>query len=313
MREYPIVDGVPLLIAGLREYVQNQAAALWERRDWQPRTTTLLGDCLGPNTAWDQLRQHQSSYVWDHFAAHDPDEPAAPPQPGGPVRMLERAVELAGPFPVGPAVDVGCAVGGATWKLAQLVQGLVLGIDLNFGFLRTAWQILRSGQVQYDRRRVGLVYDRRTFAIPQARGEQIDFWAADALSLPLPESSFDSAVALNVLDSIADPYRLLLALAAAVRPGGRLVVACPFDWSAQATPLERWLGGHSQRGPNQGASEPVVRALVSARDAGSPGLWRTLAEDPSVPWQVRLHDRSYVQYRAWLLVAERTEAPVAMA
>ena len=43
---------------------------------------------------------------------------------------------------------------------------------------------------------------------------------------------------------------------------GGLVLTTPYDWSA-AVPVDAWLGGHSQRGPHQGSSEPILRGLLT--------------------------------------------------
>ena len=78
------------------------------------------------------------------------------------------------------------------------------------------------------------------------------------------------------------------------------------DWSPSATPLEHWLGGHSQRSPGAGASEPVLRALLTpgAHPQSVAGL-QLEREMESLPWQVRTHDRAWMHYRTHLVVARR--------
>ena len=82
-------------------------------------------------------------------------------------------------------------------------------------------------------------------------------------------------------------------------PGGQLILATPWDWSPAATAVEGWLGGHSQRGGNRGAAEPVLRRLLS-----SAGL-DIIAERQRQPWRVRLHDRAVVEYETHLVVARK--------
>ncbi len=69
---------------------------------------------------------------------------------------------------------------------------------------------------------------------------------------------------------------------------------------------EAWIGGHSQRGVHRGSSEHLLRSLLTpgAHPAAIDGV-RIIADDESLPWRVRLHDRSAVDYRTHLIVAEK--------
>ena len=196
-----------------------------------------------------------------------------------------------------------------TFELAARTGRPVVGVDLGYAMLRLAAQTLREGRVRYPRRRVGLVYDRRDFAVRFSSKENVDFWACDALALPFPPGTFAAVLGLNVLDCVQSPHDLLAALPRLLAPGGKAILSTPYDWSPNATPVEAWLGGHSQRGETAGASEPVLRALLTpgAHPASIEGL-RIVAEEPSLPWRVRLHERAVMEYRVDLMVAER--APV---
>ena len=225
--------------------------------------------------------------------------------PGSVVRVLEKGLELGGEIPEGPLLDLGCAVGRTTFELAAHTGRLVLGVDLSYAMLRLAARVLREGRVRYPRRRVGLVYDRRDFPASFTGAENVDFWACDALALPFPTGTFAAVVGLNVLDCVQSPHDLLASLPRLFVEGGKAILSTPYDWSPNATPVEAWLGGHSQRGENAGASEPVLRALLTpgTHPAAIEGL-RILAEEPSLSWRVRLHDRAVMEYRVHLLAAE---------
>jgi SAM-dependent methyltransferase len=170
--------------------------------------------------------------------------------------------------------------------------------------LRLAAGVLRTGEVVYPRRRVGVVHDRRRFPARFPAAPSVDFWACDAAALPFADGTFALATALNVVDCAAAPAAVLASVACALAPGGKLVVSTPYDWSTAATPIEGWLGGHSQRGPDAGASEPLLRALLDGRHPGTVAGLRALGE-AEIPWRVRLHDRSVVIYRVHVLAAER--------
>ncbi len=337
LREYPVIDGIPLIIAPIREYVSANITQIHARADLSETLEGILGDCCGPGSAFDATRQQLSSYAWDHYGDLDSEEEAeGPPRPGSVVRLLERALALKTPAGepggpslrgraprqeglgqevepqarvpgAGPAIDVGCAAGRTTFELAGRTGGLVLGVDLNFAMLRTASHVLRRGVARYPRRRVGLVYDHRNFEVRLPAAENVDFWACDAAALPFSSATFATAASLNVIDCVASPAAALAELARVLAPGGKALIASPYDWSPGATPVESWLGGHSQRGEGSGASEPALRRLLGpgTGPAQVAGL-AIVAEEPSVPWHVRIHERSTMEYRVHLLAAEKS-------
>lgn len=307
LREYPIIDGIPLIIADIRGYVANNLSSIHARDDLGELSESILGDCAGPGSAFVTTREHLSMYAWDHYGDLDPAEDEATPGPGSVVEVLNKGLELTGRAPESPAIDIGCSVGRTSFELAARGEGLVLGVDLHFAMLRLAARVLRYGRVAYPRKRVGIVYDRREFPADLAGRERVDFWACDATALPLAAGTFATAVSLNVLDCVPSPREFLASLATVLKPGGTAVFTTPYDWSPAATPLEAWLGGHSQRSDNHGASEPVLRALLSPglHPAAVAGL-DIVAEEPALPWYVRLHERSVMHYRVHLLVARAT-------
>ena len=185
---------------------------------------------------------------------------------------------------------------------------LVLGVDMNIAMLRLASSVLRRGEARYDRRRTGVAYERRTFPVDLPHAENVDFWACDASALPFESGAFGLTSALNLLDCVRAPRDVLVEIARVLGPGARAILCTPYDWSPVATPIEGWLGGHSQRGPNRGANEPVLRALLTpgAHPASVAGLALD-GEIESLPWNVRLHDRSRVEYRVHVAIARRAE------
>ncbi len=203
-------------------------------------------------------------------------------------------------------LDLGCAAGRTSFDLAtRFPDALVLGIDIDAGVLRLA-QAAARGRVSYPRRRIGVAYDRRRFDVSLPDTERVDFWACDALALPFATGGADLVAALNLLDCVPEPRRLLAGLADAVRPGGRILLATPYDWARRATAPEHWIGGHSQRADHAGAGETFLRTLLTegAHPQSIAGL-TILAEDTDWPWHTWLHERSAVLYRTHLLALAR--------
>ena len=109
-----------------------------------------------------------------------------------------------------------------------------------------------------------------------------------------------------MLDCVRSPYDHLKELARILKPGARAIVSMPYDWTANATPVESWIGGHSQRSENRGASEILLRSLLA--DGGHPNAIEELelvSEAVDIPWTLRLHDRSTMKYMVHMVVVRK--------
>jgi SAM-dependent methyltransferase len=132
-------------------------------------------------------------------------------------------------LPASPAsiVDIGCGAGESTWRLADSGYA-ALGID-------------PDAPRAPGFRRIGL-----------ERLEQ--------------HHAFDAAVAIRSLHHVHDLQAGIDALAAALRPGARLVV---FEFAIEAVDerAERWCAEHGLRRPTTAASAPEVTPLAAVRAA----------------------------------------------
>lgn len=301
-REFPVVDGLPILVAELRTWVEANLPSLLARDDLGPEVSSLLGDCLGPASPWNSARQHLSTYADSHYGASTHAEPA---EPGSIHHLLDRAMALAPPPDEGPILDLGCAVGGTTFRLA-FDDRVVLGGDLHPVLLRCAARLLRDGRTTVPRRRVGCVYDPVVIERPTTGVETVDFWLMDGTDLPFADGTFVAVAALNLVDCVRSPLDALRQIGRVLRPGGVAWIATPYDWSAGATPFEGWIGGHSQRGADAGAAEPRLRSLLTPELSGL----ELAAEESELPWRLRLHARSTMEYQVDLVVARRVEGTV---
>jgi SAM-dependent methyltransferase/uncharacterized protein YbaR (Trm112 family) len=306
--EYPVIDGLPILVTDVRRYIQDNLFYLLARTDLTPALESLVGDASGPGSMFESARQHLSSYVWDHWGEFDPEE--RPPasdgaRPGAVARALDAAIALArDDLPDGPILDVGCGAGRSVHELATRHARTVLGIDLGASLARTARRAAVGGRVDYGRRRIGLTYDRRRFDVPSSPESRADIWICDVLALPFADETFALVVGMNVLDCLGNPRDGLVEMDRVLANGGEAVLTVPFDWSAAVTPVESWIGGHSQRGPHGGSGEAILDHLLTDGPMAA-GSLRRKSSTAEIPWHVRLHERSCMHYQTYGIAARR--------
>jgi SAM-dependent methyltransferase len=302
--EYPIIDGIPIIVDDLRTYVSQNIIPVLSRQDLSPVVESLVRDCCGPGSAYEVQCQQVSTYAYDHYAELDPEESEDDAgRPSSVVSLLRSALDAVGEPRSGPVVDIGCAVGRTSFELAQDLDELVLGVDLNFGMLRVGASILAGKGAKYAKRRVGIVYEHREFPVTFEGAGNVDFWACDATCLPLADGSVSLALSLNVIDCVASPYDHLQELCRILPPGGNAVVATPYDWNPGATPVESWLGGHSQRSELAGQSDAILRSLLAGGEHPlAIEALELIQELPVLEWGLRLHDRSAIQYLVHMMV-----------
>lgn len=87
--EFPILDGMPIIVPEVRRFVQENLFYLLARNDLTPAVESLLGDAAGPGSGLELIRQHVSSYAWDHWGDQDP-EPFGPVPGGGAPGAISR-------------------------------------------------------------------------------------------------------------------------------------------------------------------------------------------------------------------------------
>lgn len=322
---YPIIDGVPMILANVREVIKRDAAMILRRDDLSEHTESFVAACVGPGGELDRARLYTGAYAWDHYGNGGGNG-------GDAARVLRRLIEMGGGLGagnvggVGGAIDAGCATGGVSFELGAMLaeaehdaatnhaepnQALVLGVDMHLGMLRVAQSALRTAEVVYPLRREGLVYDRVHVPVDarrMAHAPRVDFWCCDAMALPIASASVGTCVTLHTLDAVPSPAGLLSELSRVTKNNGRVLLASPFDWTLAVTPVENWLGGHSEHAPHRGDGASVLDMLLSGAAPSGSGIdrLRILARD-DMEWRVRLYARAMTHYRTHLLACEVRE------
>ncbi len=292
-QRFPVIAGVPVLVPDLDGWLAANLHLVLAGDVEDAAVEAVIGAAVGPDSAFSIARHQQSSYAHDHYGdlfAGEPD--TATPPPGSVRGCLDQALRRLGAGGSGPRLDIGCAVGRTSFDLAAQCDDPVLGLDLNWPLLRIGRGILDRGLLRYPLRRLGNRYERRETRFFPPEAERVDFWIADALSLPFAGDTFQRVLALNVLDCVPDPARLVAEISRVTRPGGDVAVATPLDWASHATPSSAWLD-----------SPEALAAMIAMANRGIPDATPLTPTGPplDLPWSVRLHDNATVTYRSRLV------------
>ena len=286
---YPVIRGVPILMPQVGTYLQNYSIHTLWRTDTSGHHWQWLSEGSGENSLISATRSYLSTYMHSHYGDFDPENPN---QPNQIQTLLSHTKETS--IPNGPILDIGCSVGRSSFWLAEQYDRPVLGLDLNFAMLMHAQDALLHNQVRYGRRRVGVVYDWKEYPVHFNNTHHVDFWVADATCLPFANNRVARINTLNVLDCTTSPTQFLQEMS---RVAMEWHCFCPYDWSSSVTEFAQWLGGHSSFSPWNGNPEEVIRYLLLESDETSPlSQMQIHREIASLPWAVRLSNRSTTQY-----------------
>jgi len=221
--------------------------------------------------------------------------------PNYPAAMVRLAMEAMAGRPCRRALDIGCAVGRASFELARHFEQ-VTGIDFSTRFIQVGVALQRSGRFPYAVVDEGelLSYHTAELAPPglSENAGKVEFFQGDACNLKPVFTDYDLVLAANLIDRLREPKRFLEDITFRLRPGGLLVISSPYTWLEEFTPREHWLGGFKKDGENY----TTLQGLHDALDAH----FRLLLGFPrDVPFVIRETDRKYQHTLAEVTIWEK--------
>ena len=304
--------------------------------DLAAMSTAATAPGAGGGPAAYETRRAVDEYLQFHFGAPDDILPYKD-APHTALRFPSRCADLcakhcnsvklaprADPAP-GLALDVGCAVGGASFELARHF-GQVVGVDLSRGFVAAARLMRDRGKLHYNALREGTIIDRLEASVPERIDRaRVHFREGDACDLPASllggggdgdafaeYGRHDAVLAANLLCRLPDPAAFLAACPRLVRPGGVLVLVSPYSWLEAWTPRDKWLGGFREAARGAGLEDfggvgdagadgvshgdasnarrtfETIRAALTSEEGGF-----DLVEQSDMPFLIKEHDRKY--------------------
>ena len=202
----------------------------------------------------------------------------------------------------GKALDLGCAVGRASFELARVFSS-VIGIDFSARFIQQGARLAETASLRYcmpDEGELVTYHERRLDSLGLAEtAGRVAFWQGDACNLKEVFRGFDLILAANLIDRLYSPRRFLSDVADRLNAGGLLVLASPYTWLEEHTKRAEWIGGFKKDGESYGTLDGLKEVL---------GARFELVEGPrQVPFVIRETRRKHQHTLSELTVWKRRD------
>ncbi|NQZ53328.1 MAG: 5-histidylcysteine sulfoxide synthase [Piscirickettsiaceae bacterium] len=170
-----------------------------------------------------------------------------------PQTLAELAVKAMGNRPAKKALDLGCAVGRASFELAKHFDH-VTGIDFSARLINLGVQLSEQGVIRYsiaDEGELRLYRERHLVELGLGDvTDKVELLQGDACNLKSIFAGYDLVLAANLIDRLYDPKLFLASIHERINQGGLLVISSPYTWLEEHTKKESWLGGIKKDGEN---------------------------------------------------------------
>jgi len=221
--------------------------------------------------------------------------------PNFPKALAQLAIEVTNDRHHKHALDLGCAVGRASFELAKHFDR-VTGVDFSARFVATAKTMGDSGDLHYTRAEEGDIVSYHSRSLAKLGlsevSKKVEFFQGDACNLQPDLTGYDFILAANLIDRLHDPRSFLAQIHERLNVGGILMISSPYTWLEDFTKKENWLGGFTKDGENWTTLDALKELLSSHfRMVGSP---------QDVPFVIRETRRKHQHTLAEVTIWERT-------
>jgi 2-polyprenyl-3-methyl-5-hydroxy-6-metoxy-1,4-benzoquinol methylase len=128
--------------------------------------------------------------------------------------------------------------------------------------------------------------------VPAARRTLL---CSDVLDPPLLPEIAERVIALNMLDSVANPRTLLAVIDGLCAPGGEVILASPYQWQSGVMAEHERLPG----------ADPGATLVEILRQGAGLSHTYTVEDEAEIAWTLRRDARSSVSYRTHYVRARK--------
>jgi 5-histidylcysteine sulfoxide synthase/putative 4-mercaptohistidine N1-methyltranferase len=198
------------------------------------------------------------------------------------------------------ALDIGCAVGRASFELGRGFAH-VTGLDFSARFIKMAVDLREKGRIRFVLPEEGEIvsYHEKHLSDFGLEGTKprVEFFQADACNLKPIYTGYDLVLACNLIDRLYDPVAFLSMIHQRINPGGLLVITSPYTWLEEFTKRDKWLGGFRKDGENVTTLQ-TLNGILSENFAG-------IGEPQDIDFILRETNRKFQHTVAQMTIWER--------
>ena len=231
------------------------------KKDFRKMSTTSTGSRLYEST------RAVDEYLQMHYATKEelfPYPDSVSPSPS--FSFIERTASLSSKmFDLNckgekeRVLDVGCAVGGASFALSRYFKH-VDAFDFSSAFVSAAKEMQKEREKKYSSLQYGNVFEERVARVQEGtHPERVVFFQGDACNLKENPSirvqqeeekekrgEYDCVHGSNLLCRLPSPKTFLQDCKDfLVRKGGLLILVSPYSWLEEYTPQKDWIVGEN--------------------------------------------------------------------
>ena len=170
-----------------------------------------------------------------------------------PEKLAQIALNHAQGKPKGKALNIGCKTGRSVFELAVEFDS-VTGVDFTARMIRIGVELKEKGYTQYTLPEEGEIVSFHQQNLQElgldASRPKVEFMQADISNMKSLFTGYDLILLDTMLENTYNPKKFLDSVHQRINSKGLLIIASSYDWQADNTDREHWLGGFKINGEN---------------------------------------------------------------
>jgi len=191
-------------------------------------------------------------------------------------------------------LDIACNTGGMLYYLQDITKNAI-GLDYSFSAILKAQRILKN---TFNEKNEYLEFieaqKSMTRKLEINYTKNINFLVADAINIPLKDSSIDITTSVNILEIVPNSKRMLKSIERKLKNLGIHVNSTPFYWREDRSLKSSWLlkDDYSDHESLNYFMEQIN--------------YKIIYEDDEIPWILKFYKRYFQVWLNSIIIGEKT-------